>query len=202
MGGYLSGEFHLPFPQALLTVIILVSFSGVCLLGIRDSSALALTIQTIHLTTMLALAISAMVRWGINGNLVLSANWNAAQPPSAAEIAKEIFFGVSVGFLAYTGCNFPKQYIDDRFRVDAELCRGGSTRRVSQSIEKPLDHVFFPVDLDDVAGLGGCSIRGNSIVSKQHSIDPRPACHRREVATLCRGHGCGLSPMRKYTFTS
>jgi len=103
VGGYLAGEIHLPFPQALLTVFILVLFSGVCLFGIRDSSALALTIQTVHLTTMFALAIGAMVRWGINGNIILSSNWQAAQPSSASEIAKQIFFGVSLGFLAYTG---------------------------------------------------------------------------------------------------
>ena len=108
VGGYLAGEFQLPFPRALLTVFVLVFFSGVCLLGIRDSSALALIIQTIHLLTMLILALAALVSWGINGNGILATNWVNAQPSSTAEIVKQIFFGVSLGFLAYTGR--PRQY--------------------------------------------------------------------------------------------
>lgn len=66
-------------------------------------------IQTIHLSTMLALAVSAMVRWGIHGNIVLSTNWHAAQPSSAVDVAKQIFFGVSIGFLAYTGLALKKR---------------------------------------------------------------------------------------------
>jgi hypothetical protein len=59
--------------------------------------------MTLHLTTIVVLAITSIVRWGINGNSILSANWYAAQPSSAGEIAKQIFFGVSLGFLGNTG---------------------------------------------------------------------------------------------------
>ena len=102
-GGYLAGEVKLPFPDALLTIFILALFSGICLLGIRESSRFALVIMSCHLVTMSVIAITAMVRWGINGNMVLTANWHAAQPSSSTEIVKQIFFGVSLGFLGNTG---------------------------------------------------------------------------------------------------
>jgi hypothetical protein len=102
-GRYLAGEVTLPFPEALLTVFILVIFSAICLLGIRESSGFALTIIACHLATIFTLAVTATVRWGINGNLMLTANWHAAQPSSTAEIVKQIFFGISLGFLGNTG---------------------------------------------------------------------------------------------------
>ena len=102
-GGYLAGEVNLPFNEALLTVFILILFSAICLLGIRESSGFALTIMTAHIITMSVIAITAIVRWGIIGNSVLTANWYAAQPSSAIEIFKQIYFGVSLGFLGNTG---------------------------------------------------------------------------------------------------
>jgi amino acid transporter len=102
-GGYLAGEINLPFSVALLTVMILVLFSCICLLGIRESSRVALGIFLCHLGTMVILAVTAIVRWGMNGNAVLSSNWHTAQPSSVADIIKQIFFGASLGFLGNTG---------------------------------------------------------------------------------------------------
>lgn len=110
-GGYLAGEIELPFPEALLPVFILVLFSGICLLGIRESSRFALVIMTNHLLTMSILAVTAIVRWGMNGNSILTANWQAAQPSSPVEIAKQIFFGVSLGFLGNTGNSLSTKYV-------------------------------------------------------------------------------------------
>jgi hypothetical protein len=87
----------------LLPIFILILFSGVCLLGIRESSGVALTIISFHLITMIVLALTSIIRWGINGNSVLAENWTAAQPGSASEIARQIFYGVSLGFLGNTG---------------------------------------------------------------------------------------------------
>ena len=95
----------LPFPEPMLTVFILVLFSGIYLLGIRESSRFALVIMTFHIVTMSVVAITAIVRWELNGNTVLAANWFAAQPSSHKEIIKQIFFGVSLGFLGNTGTN-------------------------------------------------------------------------------------------------
>ena len=73
------------------------------MLGIRESSGVALTIISFHLVTIVVLAITSIARWGINGNSLLAENWAAAQPGSAREIALQIFYGVSLGFLGNTG---------------------------------------------------------------------------------------------------
>jgi amino acid transporter len=86
-----------------MTVFILVLFSAICLFGIRESSKVALTIMSFHILTMFVIAITSMVRWGINGNSTLSDNWHAAQPHSTTQIVKQIFFGVSLAFLGNTG---------------------------------------------------------------------------------------------------
>jgi glucan phosphoethanolaminetransferase (alkaline phosphatase superfamily) len=111
--GYLAGDVQLPFPKAVLTVILLLVFASICLLGLRESSRVAMGILTIHIVTMISLAITSMVRWGINGNAVLIANWYAAQPSSAGEIAKQIFFGASLGFLGSTGTIFQMKLMKD-----------------------------------------------------------------------------------------
>jgi hypothetical protein len=102
-GEYLAGEVDLPFPAALLTVFILVLFTCICLLGIRKSSSVALAIMIFHLVTIATVAITAIARWGFTGNSVLAANWHDAQPTSVKEIVRQIFFGVSLGFIGNTG---------------------------------------------------------------------------------------------------
>jgi len=107
---------------------------------------------------MSALGVAAAVRWGINGNSILTANWHAAQPSSIHEIVKQIFLGVSLGFLAYTGKSLKYYVIDSRFRVNAKLYRGSSSRSFSQGLAQPLAPSFFTIDLDDVICLGRCSV--------------------------------------------
>jgi Amino acid permease len=120
--GYLAGEVDLPFPQFLIAIFILILFSCICFLGIRESSTLALAIMTTHLTTIAVLAIVAMVRWGINGNEVLSANWDVAASLPAKEILKQIFYGTSLGFLGITGTTISFKWLISRIRVDPKLC--------------------------------------------------------------------------------
>jgi len=63
----------------------------------------SLAILSIHVLTMCVIAIMAMVRWGKTGSTTLRENWAAAQPGSASGIARQIFFGVVLGFLGNTG---------------------------------------------------------------------------------------------------
>lgn len=93
----------LPFSTSLLAILILILFACICLLGMRESSGIALAIMMLHIVTISTIAISAVVHWGRNGNSQLAENWRLAQPASAAEIGKQIFFGVSIGFLGNTG---------------------------------------------------------------------------------------------------
>jgi hypothetical protein len=173
----------------VLTILVLVSFSGICLFGVRDSSAVALTILTFHLGTMFAVAVAAVVRWGINGNSTLSSNWIAAQPASIAEIVKQIFFGVSIGFLAYTGIAPTADDPNRRVRVDTELCRRDTTGSLSQSSEEFVVDVIYPIGSYDVTRLGRRTVLGYSIVFKQHRVGARRIRSRCEMVTnhCCRG---------------
>ena len=100
---YLVGEVSLPFPEIILPVLVLIFFGCLCLFGIRESSRVALAIFLCHLTVVTMLGIASIVRWGINGNSLLSQNWHAAQPPTLSALIKQMFFGVSLGFLGNTG---------------------------------------------------------------------------------------------------
>jgi amino acid transporter len=103
----------LPFPVSLLTVFILVLFSGICLLGIQGSSRVSLTILTFHVLTMFVIAIMAIIRWAKMGSDTLRENWTAAQPGSANGVAQQIFFGVVLGFLGNTGFELTPSYVQE-----------------------------------------------------------------------------------------
>jgi hypothetical protein len=75
----------------------------------RESSGIALAIMTLHGVTISTIAISAIVHWGKNGSSQLAENWHLAQPASAADIGKQIFFGVSLGFLGNTGIDITER---------------------------------------------------------------------------------------------
>ena len=67
----------------------------------------------IHLSTIATIAIAATVHWGKTGSSQLIENWNLAQPGSANAIAKQIFYGVCIGFLGNTGFELAPNYIEE-----------------------------------------------------------------------------------------
>lgn len=106
---YVSAEAN-GFSMQGLTVIFLVVLSATCLVGLRDSSTLALSMFTLHILTITALLIASAVAWGRTGNAVLQANWQAAfhVAGSAANlggktIARSLFDGTVVAFVGLTG---------------------------------------------------------------------------------------------------
>ena len=143
-----------------MTVFILVLFSAICLLGIRESSKVALAIMAFHILTILVVAITSIVRWGINGNALLSANWFAAQPPSTADIFKQIFHGMSLAFLGNTGIltHFEMRANTVRVRVNTRICGGSSSRCVPQSPPKSMAAVFRSINTDDATCLGSSTL--------------------------------------------
>ncbi len=188
---YLAGEVQLPFPTSLLPLFMLVLFSGVCLLGIRESSGVALTIISFHLITMIVLALTSIVRWGINGNSVLVENWTAAQPGSASEIARQIFYGVSLGFLGNTGTShIPKT--KERFRIDCHIRGGSSSEDISQGFTESLAHVIHSIDYDDVACLGSRPVHRRPTSLGEYPIPPRGTCRTSKMATILVS--CGRCP--------
>jgi hypothetical protein len=176
-GGYLEGEITLPFPAPLLTVFILILFSCVCLFGIRESSRVALMIMAFHLATISIVALTSVVRWGMIGNSLLSENWATAQPGSAGAIAKQIFFGVSLGFLGNTGTtpshSLFQHKLTLRFRINAKLRRRTPPRHIPQSPPKPLAPLLLPTNPHDAPRLGPRPLLRHPVPQCQHPLSPR-----------------------------
>jgi hypothetical protein len=47
---YINGEISLPFPELVLTIIILGGFTGLLLFGVRESSNVTLGICAFHVS--------------------------------------------------------------------------------------------------------------------------------------------------------
>lgn len=101
---YLAAEVTLPekLTPFLLTIIILIVFSLICILGLRESSTLTLSIFSLHLVTMLAVMITSFVMWGKSGSQTLKDNWAIPDPPDSNP-ALMIARGVCIGLLGVTG---------------------------------------------------------------------------------------------------
>jgi amino acid transporter len=101
---YLADQVSLPSALSpfVLSLVIIVFFSLICLLGLRESSSVSLMIFILHLLTMAVLVIASLVQWGRSGNGVLAANWRAP-PPSGINPVHAIFNGFCVGLLGVTG---------------------------------------------------------------------------------------------------
>ncbi|KAG0165359.1 hypothetical protein DFQ30_008560 [Apophysomyces sp. BC1015] len=111
---YLAAEVSLPsgLTPFIITIIILVGFALICLLGIRESSSLALSIFLLHILTMSVLIISSIIAWAKQGNSVLVQNWQ--QPiPEGMNPWRMVFQGFCIGLLGVTGIESAENYIED-----------------------------------------------------------------------------------------
>jgi amino acid transporter len=101
---YLAAEVTLPekLTPFLLTMIILIAFSLICVLGLKESSTLTLSIFTLHLVTMLAVMIASLIMWGKQGSQTLIDNWAIPDPPGSNPVLM-IVKGVCIGLLGVTG---------------------------------------------------------------------------------------------------
>ncbi|KAI8368451.1 amino acid permease-domain-containing protein [Choanephora cucurbitarum] len=112
---YLAAEVVLPsnFTDFALTIVILIAFSLICLLGLRESSTLTLSIFTLHSITMAVVMVTSMVTWGKNGSGVLIDNWTSIPDPEGTNPALLIVRGVCIGLLGVTGFESAENYIED-----------------------------------------------------------------------------------------
>ncbi|KAI7908274.1 amino acid permease-domain-containing protein [Cokeromyces recurvatus] len=112
---YLAAEVTLPekLTPFVLTIVILILFSLICLLGLRESSTLTLSIFSLHLITMAVVMMTSIIMWGKNGNETLIDNWTKiANPPGTSPILM-IVKGVCIGLLGVTGFESAENYIED-----------------------------------------------------------------------------------------
>ncbi|CEP18733.1 hypothetical protein [Parasitella parasitica] len=115
---YLAAEVALPgtLTPFIVTIIILIGFSMICLLGLRESSTLTLAIFTLHAVTMSVVMVASIVMWGKQGSQTLVDNWTRVAPdPPAAELnpVLMIFKGLCIGLLGVTGFESAENYIED-----------------------------------------------------------------------------------------
>ena len=117
---YIAGETltnHAHIDDRLVSVLLLVGLASLCLLGMRDSSSVALGMFLFHVTTMVMLIVAGSVAWIRSGNALLHANWSlgmaAIRAPSAGKgIARALFDGVCVAFVGLTGIECSPSYIN------------------------------------------------------------------------------------------
>ncbi|KAJ3506729.1 hypothetical protein NLJ89_g6709 [Agrocybe chaxingu] len=111
---YLAGDVPLlPFPPWVGAVIVLLLFTVISLIGVRESARLALTVLSFHVLTMIVLAIVSFVHWAHIGNSQLKANWHLgrSQGSSLNSVARQIYYGICLGMLGLTGFECIPSYI-------------------------------------------------------------------------------------------
>jgi amino acid transporter len=100
---YLAAEVTLPqsLTPFILTIVILVTFSMICFLGLKESSTLTLAIFIMHSVTMAVVMIVSLVAWGKQGSTILVNNWtdNSSEGHPILMIVK----GICIGLLGVTG---------------------------------------------------------------------------------------------------
>ncbi|KAI7862731.1 amino acid permease-domain-containing protein [Spinellus fusiger] len=111
---YLAAEVTLPdiFSAFTLTIVILIVFSIICILGLRESSTLTLSIFILHAITMAVVMVASIVMWIRQGNGVLIDNWNTPDPEGTSPL-RMIFNGFCIGLLGVTGFESAENYIEE-----------------------------------------------------------------------------------------
>ncbi|OAD04682.1 hypothetical protein MUCCIDRAFT_139963, partial [Mucor lusitanicus CBS 277.49] len=112
---YLAAEVVLPsnLTPFVITIIILIGFSMICLLGLRESSTLTLSIFTMHAVTMAVVMVTSVIMWGKGGSQTLIDNWTRIPDPEGSNPAQLIFNGLCIGLLGVTGFESAENYIED-----------------------------------------------------------------------------------------
>jgi amino acid transporter len=101
----------------IFTVLFLLTLTAICLLGMRDSSTIALSMFTLHTLSIAALIIAGVVSWARTGNAVIRENWSIAA--GGAELlggkstARALFDGTVVAFVGLTGFETTVAYAGD-----------------------------------------------------------------------------------------
>ncbi|SPO20620.1 uncharacterized protein UTRI_00096 [Ustilago trichophora] len=117
---YIAGEtaiHHAHIDERLISILLLVGLAALCLLGMRDSSTVALGMFLVHVITMIMLIVAGILAWIRSGSSLLEENWSigmaAIRAPSTGKgIARAIFDGVCVAFVGLTGFECSPSYIN------------------------------------------------------------------------------------------
>lgn len=94
------------------TIIVLVFFAGLTIIGIRESSVVAIVIFIFHLVSMLLLAVAIVYFLSHQGFSLFVENWST--PVKGGSIWMAIFFGFSVSMLGISGFESSANFVEEQ----------------------------------------------------------------------------------------
>jgi amino acid transporter len=99
------------FPVLVATVVLLALFMGLTILGIGESSKVAIAIFLFHLTSLVLLTAFCGYYLANNGLEVLSANYRS---PVEGGIRNALFFGFSAAMLGISGFESSANFVEEQ----------------------------------------------------------------------------------------
>jgi amino acid transporter len=99
-------------PLILATIILLAIFMGITILGIGESSVVAMCIFIFHLVSLVILAGAIFFYLLHNGLATLAANHS--RPPMYGSLAMAIFWGFSAAMLGISGFESSANYVEEQ----------------------------------------------------------------------------------------
>ena len=112
---YLQGSWFQPHDIVIyVTILLLAVFAGLTIMGISESSKVAIGIFIFHLTSMTILIGSILYYLMVNGFGMFYENWNSVL--SGGSVAMAIFFGFSVSMLGISGFESSANFVEEQER--------------------------------------------------------------------------------------
>ncbi len=101
-------------PVMLATILLLTFFAGLTIIGITESSVVAVGIFIFHLASMLVLSASIIYFLTHNGFAIFGQNWHSSIEGGSIWLA--IFFGFSASMLGISGFESSANFVEEQER--------------------------------------------------------------------------------------
>lgn len=108
---YLEGIVH-SLDIRIATIIVLIIFTGLAILGIGESAFVAVIIFIIHLCTLLVLVITAIYFIFYHGFQTLDINWHL--PIASGSLTNALFFGFAAAMFGISGFESSVNFIEEQ----------------------------------------------------------------------------------------
>jgi amino acid transporter len=114
-GDYLNYQWS-SVPSEWVCIGVLLLFALLTLMGIKDSANTATALFILHISTMAALIIGALVFVIKDGGEILKNSWNSTSPQAnpQGDVMKNLFFGYCTALLGVTGFESSSNYIEEQ----------------------------------------------------------------------------------------
>ncbi|OAB29081.1 amino acid/polyamine/organocation transporter, APC superfamily [Flavobacterium fryxellicola] len=108
---YLHGIFS-GFDVTIATIVVLVAFTGLAILGIGESAFVAVIIFIIHLITLSTLVLASLWFISNNGFQTFYINWEV--PVSSGGVVTALFLGFSAAMLGISGFESSANFVEEQ----------------------------------------------------------------------------------------